>query len=136
MYENSRSESATPEEEAVRSQARRLMEARIDALPEAFRAVFVLRAVEELTVEETAAALDIPGSTVRTRYFRARALLREALARELDLALEDAYAFAGARCDRIVARVLARLASLHADPVAEHEARGEHAAGGEAGEPR
>lgn len=127
---------AQPERAAERAQSRRLIEAKIDALPEAFRAVFVLRAVEELTVEETAAALDIPGSTVRTRYFRARALLREALARELDLALEDAYAFAGARCDRIVARVLARLASLRADAVAEHEARGEHPAGGEAGEPR
>jgi len=127
---------AQPERAAERAQSRRLIEARIDALPEAFRAVFVLRAVEELSVEETAAALGIPAATVRTRYFRARALLREALAREMDLALEDAFAFAGARCDRIVARVLARLASLHADPVAEHQARGEQPAGGEAGEPR
>jgi RNA polymerase sigma-70 factor (ECF subfamily) len=126
---------AQPERAAERAQSRRLIEAKIDALPEAFRTVFVLRAVEELSVEETAAALDVPAATARTRYFRARALLREALARELDLALEDAYAFAGARCDRIVARVLARLASLRADAVPEHEARGEHPAGGEAGEP-
>jgi RNA polymerase sigma-70 factor (ECF subfamily) len=126
---------AQPERAAERAQSRRLIEAKIDALPEAFRAVFVLRAVEELSVEETAAALDIPAATVRTRYFRARALLREALARELDLALEDTYAFAGARCDRIVARVLARLASLRPDAVPEHEARGEQPSGGEAGEP-
>ncbi|HEY0488474.1 MAG TPA: RNA polymerase subunit sigma, partial [Telluria sp.] len=51
----------------------------------------------------------IPEATVRTRYFRARGLLREALSRELDVALEDAFAFDGARCDRIVASVLARL---------------------------
>ncbi|HEY0488269.1 MAG TPA: RNA polymerase subunit sigma, partial [Telluria sp.] len=51
----------------------------------------------------------IPEATVRTRYFRARGLLREALSRELDVALEDAFAFDGARCDRIVANVLARL---------------------------
>ncbi|MGE5131066.1 MAG: RNA polymerase sigma factor [Sphingomonadaceae bacterium] len=126
---------AQPERAAERAQTRRLIEAKIDALPDTFRAVFVLRAVEELSVEETAAALGIPEATVRTRYFRARAILREALARELDLALEDAYAFAGARCDRIVARVLARLASLRADAVAEHEARGERAADGETGEP-
>ena len=53
-----------------------------------------------------------PRPTVRTRYFRAKGLLRESLAREIDLTLEDAFAFAGERCDRIVAGVLARLADL------------------------
>jgi len=105
------SNDAQPERAAARAQARRLIESRIDALPDSFRAVFVLRGVEELSVEETAAALGIPEATVRTRFFRARALLRAALASEVDLALEDAFSFAGARCDRIVARVLARLAS-------------------------
>jgi RNA polymerase sigma-70 factor (ECF subfamily) len=71
--------------------------------------VFVLRALEEMSVEETAACLEIPEATVRTRFFRARGLLREALSRELDIALEDAFAFDGARCDRIVANVLKRL---------------------------
>jgi RNA polymerase sigma-70 factor (ECF subfamily) len=93
----------------LRSEARRLIEQKIDGLPDAFRTVFVLRALEEMTVEETAACLDIPEATVRTRYFRARGLLREALSRELDVALEDAFAFDGARCDRIVANVLERL---------------------------
>jgi RNA polymerase sigma-70 factor (ECF subfamily) len=65
--------------------------------------------VEELTVEETAATLDIPAATVRTRYFRARAMLREALAREIDFAIEDAFGFDGARCDRIVEAVRRRL---------------------------
>jgi RNA polymerase sigma-70 factor (ECF subfamily) len=98
-----------PERAALRSEARRLLEAKIDALPDAFRTVFVLRAVEEMTVEDTAATLDIPEATVRTRYFRARSLLREALAREIDFAFEDAFSFAGDRCDRIVAGVFARL---------------------------
>jgi RNA polymerase sigma-70 factor (ECF subfamily) len=98
-----------PEQALLRSQARRLIERKIDGLPDAFRTVFVLRALEEMTVEETAACLDIPQATVRTRYFRARGLLREALSRELDVALEDAFAFDGARCDRIVANVLERL---------------------------
>lgn len=88
---------------------RRLLERRIDALPDGYRAVFVLRALEELSVEETAAALELPEATVRTRFFRARALLREALAREIDLTMEDAFGFAGARCDRTVANVLARI---------------------------
>jgi RNA polymerase sigma-70 factor (ECF subfamily) len=85
---------------------RELLEARIDRLPDGYRAVFVLRALEELTVEETASALGIPDATVRTRYFRARSLLREWLARDIDLTMEDAFGFAGARCDRVVANVL------------------------------
>lgn len=100
---------AQPEDAASRSETRKLLEAKIDLLPEAFRTVFMLRAVEEMTVEETAEALGIPEATVRTRFFRAKGLLREALARDLDLAVGDAFAFAGARCDRIVERVLVRL---------------------------
>jgi RNA polymerase sigma-70 factor, ECF subfamily len=101
-----------PEDAAARAETRRLIESKLDALPDAFRAVFVLRAVEEMTVEEVAHALGIPAATVRTRYFRARSLLREALAREIDVSLENAYAFAGERCDRIVARVLERVEAL------------------------
>ncbi len=82
---------------------------KIDALPEAYRVVFILRALEEFSVEETAGALGIPEATVRTRFFRARRVLREALSTEIDLALDEVFAFAGERCDRIVAGVLARL---------------------------
>lgn len=98
-----------PECQAMRADVRRLIEARIDRLPETFRTVFMLRAVEDLSVDEVAVALGIPEATVRTRFFRARSLLREGLSRDIDLATSDAFAFAGARCDRIVSRVLARL---------------------------
>jgi RNA polymerase sigma-70 factor (ECF subfamily) len=98
-----------PETAAVRGETRRLLEAKIDDLPDGFRAVFMLRAIEDLTVEETAVALDIPEATVRTRFFRARGMLREALSREIDLAHADAFSFLGERCDRIVANVMARL---------------------------
>jgi RNA polymerase sigma-70 factor (ECF subfamily) len=101
-----------PESETQRSELRRLLERKIDDLPEALRAVFMLRALEELRVDETAAALGIPEATVRTRFFRARGRLREALSGEIDLAFDDAFAFLGERCDRIVARVLARLSQL------------------------
>ncbi|SBV37305.1 RNA polymerase sigma factor [uncultured Stenotrophomonas sp.] len=104
-----------PEQLAMRTQMRRLMEKRIDLLPNAFRTVFMLRAVEEMSVEEVAQILEIPEATVRTRLFRARGLLREGLAREMDHALDDAFAFDGARCDRVVAAVLAaaRAEGLH-----------------------
>jgi RNA polymerase sigma-70 factor, ECF subfamily len=100
-----------PEAAAMRSELRRLLERKIDELPAQFRTVFMLRDVEELSVDETAECLDIPAATVRTRAFRARALLRESLAREIDVATADAFEFAGERCDRIVATVLRRLLS-------------------------
>lgn len=99
-----------PETSARRAEMRKLLEERIDALPNAYRSVFMLRAVEEYSVEETAAILQIPEATVRSRFFRARSLLREGLASEADLATTEAFAFAGERCDRVVANVLQRLA--------------------------
>src|SRR5690606_26701137 len=75
-----------PTNAIARAEIRRLLERRIDELPTTFRAVFVLREIEELSAEEVAACLGIPASTVRTRLFRARAMLREALARDLDTA--------------------------------------------------
>lgn len=98
---------ATPEAELARAQMREMMESCIDLLPEQFRAVFMLRAVEEMSAVEVAEVLDIPEATVRSRFHRARAILREGLANEVDHALGEAFSFDGARCDRIVARVLA-----------------------------
>jgi len=69
----------------------------------------MLRAVEELSVEETAAVLGLPEATVRTRFFRARGLMRESIAGQLDHALEEVFGFDGARCDRIAERVIAAL---------------------------
>jgi len=96
-----------PRDHAERGELRRLIEARIDRLPEPLRSVFVLRAVEGRSVEETAAALGIPPPTVRSRFFRARSRLRAALSSDIDVTLDDAFSFAGVRCDRIVAAVLA-----------------------------
>lgn len=101
-----------PSSAAMRAEVRRLLEQRIDQLPVAFRTVFVMREVEDMTVEETADCLGIRPATVRTRLFRARALLREALARDVDAATVNVFGFAGERCDRIVATVLSRIADL------------------------
>ncbi len=98
-----------PDRVAMRSEMRAMMETCIDALPEAFRTVFILRAVEEMSVDEVSEAMGLPQATVRTRFFRARGLLREGLARNIDHAMADAFSFDGVRCDRIVAGVMARL---------------------------
>jgi RNA polymerase sigma-70 factor, ECF subfamily len=102
--------SESPSDSVLRREMRQTLERHIDKLPASFRAVFVLREVEEMSVEETADALGIPSATVRTRLFRARALLRQALELDVDHATRDVFSFAGARCDRIVAAVLARVA--------------------------
>src|SRR5262245_26728320 len=98
-----------PEAATHGGELRRVLEVQIDALPDDYRTVFMLRAVEELSVEETASILGIPEATVRSRFFRARSLLREALALKIDLACETAFSFAGGRCDRVVAFVLQHL---------------------------
>jgi len=85
------------------------LEVCIDRLPDTYRAVFILRAVEELNVEETASCLGIPAATVRSRYFRARNLLRKSLKTDVGPKAGGVFSFAGSRCDRIVAGVMARL---------------------------
>jgi len=106
---NMRDAVSQPEQAAMRDEIRCVLERKIDALPDAFRTVFVLRALEEMNVEEVALCLSISAATVRTRFFRARSLLRESLSQEIDFAFEEAFAFGGTRCDRIVASVIARL---------------------------
>ncbi|HEY9279918.1 MAG TPA: RNA polymerase sigma factor [Eoetvoesiella sp.] len=106
-----------PEQALARAETRRLLEAKIDQLPPVFRTVFVMRAVEGMSVDETALCLGVPAATVRTRYFRARGMLRKLLAHEIGTSLEEAFSFAGARCDRIVASVQARLDDLQVDRV-------------------
>ena len=95
-----------PIDTAIRAEVRRLIERRIDELPLNFRTVFVMCEVNDTSIGEAAGTLGIPAATVRTRLFRARALLRGALAQDLDAATVDVFGFAGERCDRIVTAVL------------------------------
>jgi RNA polymerase sigma-70 factor (ECF subfamily) len=99
-----------PDRAAARTQVRAILETKLGELPEALRVVFVLRSVEELSVAETAEALGVAQETVRMRHFRAKGMLREALAREIDLAEADLFEFGGGHCDAVVAGVLARFA--------------------------
>lgn len=102
-------EGGGPDVEIARAQVRSLLERAIADLPEAFRLVFVLRDVEGMSVEETAAALDVLPATVKTRHLRARRRLRDALAPELQSALTGIFPFAGADCEAMTAAVLARI---------------------------
>src|SRR5215212_8436406 len=88
----------SPEVAAARAEVRRIIEQAIDALPEPFRLVYVMRDVDELSIEETAANLDLRPETVKTRLHRARRLLRQSLERTLSTTVSDVFPCAGARC--------------------------------------
>jgi RNA polymerase sigma-70 factor, ECF subfamily len=100
---------ASPEAEAGRSQLRDMLAAAIDKLPEPFRLVFVLREIEELDIAETAVFLGIKPETVKTRLFRARRLIREALSERIAPALADVFPFDGVKCTNLADRVIAEL---------------------------
>jgi RNA polymerase sigma-70 factor (ECF subfamily) len=97
--------------ERSREEVRAVLQQAIAMLPSRFRAVFMLREVEGLSVEDTAAYLGIPVATVKSRDHRARKLLRAELGPALDRGVGDVFEFLGERCDRIVARVRALLTS-------------------------
>src|SRR5262245_8800197 len=107
------SRQADPERLTGNGELRRLLEGAIDALPDDFRTVFVLRAVEGLSIAETAEALSMRPETVKTRFHRARHRLQETLGARLDALLPVTFEFGGERCDRIVAAVLVRLRSSY-----------------------
>lgn len=98
-----------PERTMAQGEIRAVLERSIDELPDSFRAVFVARIVEGLSVEETADLFGLRIETVKTRLHRARALLRGALEAELGPALTETFPFDGRRCERMTETVLRRL---------------------------
>ncbi|MCU1309676.1 MAG: polymerase sigma-54 factor RpoN [Candidatus Angelobacter sp.] len=104
-----------PEEQASSSELQRLLEVAIEALPDDFRAVLVMRDVEEMDTAEAAAALDISEENVKVRLHRARALLRKKLYVTLNAGSrhKEAFPFHAVRCDRVVKKVFTRIATLN-----------------------
>lgn len=102
-------EEPSPEQAIARQEIRRSIEKAVDDLPASFRAVFMMRAIEQMSIEETASCLGIPPETVKTRFHRANKLLRHALSARFGAILDGTFPFLGARCDRLIALVLARL---------------------------
>lgn len=103
------SEADAPDVAVAREQIRKLLEQAVAGLPDAFRTVFVLREIEGLSSEETAAILDVPVATVKTRLFRGRRKLQEMLAPDLGSVLTGTFPFAGADCAAMTERVLKAL---------------------------
>lgn len=101
-----------PEKTLANDQLRQMLEQFIDDLPDAFRAVFMLRAIEQCSVATTAELLEIEAATVKTRYYRARLLLQKRLMDYSDSIGVAVHEIAGHRCDTIVCNVLEKLRSV------------------------
>jgi RNA polymerase sigma-70 factor (ECF subfamily) len=100
-----------PQQEVSNRELAEALEVAIDALPDVYRSVFMLRDVEGLSTAETAACLETTEQTTKTRLHRARALLRSRLFAAARAAVPGTFRFAGARCDALVAAVSARISA-------------------------
>lgn len=109
MMELVASSAPDPEQQTLASELREVMQREVEALSDGFRSVFVLRDVEGLSTAETAETLGISEDLVKTRLHRARTQLRDNLYRRAGVTLESLFAFGNARCDSVVAAVMARL---------------------------
>src|SRR5262245_11710927 len=103
-----------PERQAYAGELRRVLEEAIDALPDTYRTVFMLRDVEGLSTSETGEGLGLGEEAVKTRLHRARAMIRRSVRARIGGAAPGAFQFEAPRCDRVVAAVFARLSLLHA----------------------
>ena len=72
-----------PSEAVERDEVRVLIQRAVEQLPEIYRQVFLLRDVEELTINETAEALNISIPSIKVRLHRARMMLQKQLAPQL-----------------------------------------------------
>lgn len=102
----------------ARAETRRLLERAIDRLDDLFRPVFIARGIEEMSVAETAALLDIPEQTVRTRYFRGRKALQRILLEDFQVSAGDVFPFGGRRCAGLAERVAERVRAAGGPPFA------------------
>lgn len=98
-----------PEERAIARDLRSVLEAAIQALPDLYRPVILLRDVEGLSTAEAAACLGLSEPLIKVRLHRGRALLRRDLAARAHGVLDGVFPFHLSRCDRVAAAVLRRI---------------------------
>jgi len=100
-----------PEQHTFDYEMKMLLERAFDAIPDDYRSVFMLREIEGLSTAETAEILEISEENVKTRLHRARTALQRELYSAAGASARTAFQFLGARCDRVVARVMDRIQS-------------------------
>jgi RNA polymerase sigma-70 factor, ECF subfamily len=98
-----------PEYKHLAAETRAILEDAIDRLPASYRAVFVMRWLEDMSTSETAQCLEISEDTVKTRLLRARRMLRRRLHETVNAASPEAFQFMGERCNRVRESAMARI---------------------------
>ena len=98
-----------PEQQASNSEIRRLLEEAVEKLPDAYRTIFILRDIEEMSTTDAAEILEITEDNVKVRLHRARALLRKSLYARAGMERKEAFNFHAVRCDRVVKNVFERI---------------------------
>ena len=98
-----------PEQQASNSEIRRLLEEAVESLPDAYRTIFMLRDVEDMSTTDVADVLEITEDNVKVRLHRARALLRKSLYARAGMERKEAFNFHAVRCDRVVKNVFERI---------------------------
>jgi len=101
-----------PEQQTSNTEVRRLLEDAVEKLPDAYRTVFMLREVEEMSTTDAAEALEITEENVKVRLHRARALLRKSLYARAGMERKEVFNFHAVRCDRVVKNVFERIQKL------------------------
>jgi len=98
-----------PESKASVGELTELLEMALLGLPEPYRAVVMLRDVEEMSTSETAAALDLTEENVKVRLHRGRSMIRNWLIERVGKTSRSGFPFMGERCDRVVAAVFSKI---------------------------
>ena len=98
-----------PEQQASNSEVRRLLEEAVEKLADAYRTIFMLRDIEDMSTTDAAEVLEITEDNVKVRLHRARALLRKSLYARAGMERKEAFNFHAVRCDRVVKNVFERI---------------------------
>lgn len=94
----------SPENRAIRKDLKHLLEKTVNRLAPRYRAVYIMREIEEMNTSETADCLNISRANVKIRLHRAKQMIREDL--ERSVADTEIFNFRGSRCDLMVYRVM------------------------------
>jgi RNA polymerase sigma-70 factor (ECF subfamily) len=119
FMETVKSPQPDPERQAYAQELHRVLEEAVDALPETYRVVFMLRDIDGLSTSETGEGLGLGEEAVKTRLHRARAMVRRAVTARIGEVAADTFQFHAPRCDRVVAAVLARIGSKQLERLAD-----------------
>jgi RNA polymerase sigma factor (sigma-70 family) len=96
-----------PENTAMNSELKDILENAIENLPPKYRAVFIMREVEAISVNETGQLLNISESNVKVRLNRAKEMLKDSIMNNYPVS--ELFNFNLVRCDRIVNNVLSKI---------------------------